>query len=160
MSIERSGCLCEVSRRRAMLGLLGVAGLLCAEAVGAVETEPIVQPAAPNHEAFMQYAVEIRRLATERGDQAFGAIIVRDNRVIGLGPSRVIVNRDPTAHAEIEAIRDACKRLGSPDLSGCVMYSTSKPCRMCETAAYWARVARMYYGASIADGGAPQYGSC
>jgi len=158
MSFERCGCSCGVSRRGAMLALLGAAGLLRARTAAAADTEPIVQPAAPGREAFMQYAVEMRRLATERGDQAFGAIIVKDDRVIGLGPSRVILNRDPTAHAEIEAIRDACRRLGSPDLSGCVMYSTSKPCRMCETAAYWARVARMYYSTGITDGGPPQYG--
>ena len=120
-------------------------------------TLEIVQPTTPSPEAFSQYAVEMRRLAVATGDQSFGAIIVKDNRVVGLGPSRVIVNRDPTAHAEIEAIRDACRRLGTTDLSGCMMYSTSRPCRMCETAAYWARLSRMYYGTPLTDGGAPQY---
>lgn len=123
-------------------------------------TLEIVQPTAPGPEAFSQYAVEMRRLAVASGDQSFGAIIVKDNRVVGLGPSRVIVNRDPTAHAEIEAIRDACRRLGTTDLSGCMMYSTSRPCRMCETAAYWARLSRMYYGTPLTDGGAPQYCNC
>ena len=108
----------------------------------------------------MDLAAQQRQLAASRGDQSFGAVIVKDGRVVGLGPSRVIVNDDPTAHAEIEAIRDACKRLGTRSLSGCAMYSTSKPCRMCETAAYWAGVARLIYGDGLADGGAPKYDAC
>ena len=102
----------------------------------------------------------MRRLAVESGDQAYGAIIVREARVVGLGPSRVVVGRDATAHAEMEAIRDASRRLGSADLSGCVIYSTSRPCRMCETAAYYARLARMYVGANATDAGAPRYDAC
>ncbi len=121
--------------------------------------EEIKQPAAPTPEAFIQYAFEMRRLASESGDQPFGAIIVKENRVVGLGPSRVIVHGDPTAHAEIEAVRDAACRLSTRDLSGCVIYSTSKPCRMCETACYWANIARMVYSANIVDAGAPTY-SC
>jgi tRNA(Arg) A34 adenosine deaminase TadA len=121
--------------------------------------EEIKQPALPSPEAFIQYAFEMRRLAMESGDQPFGAIIVKENRVVGLGPSRVVIHTDPTAHAETEAIRDACCRLGTRDLSGCVIYSTSKPCRMCETACYWANLSRMYYSLNIVDAGAPTY-SC
>jgi len=120
----------------------------------------IVQPAVPGKPSFIDYAHEMRRVAIASGDQAFGAIIVKDNRVVGLGPSRVVVNRDATAHAEMEAIRAASRRLGTADLSGCVMYSTSRPCRMCETASYWARIDRMYFGATGTDAGAPNYGSC
>ncbi len=120
----------------------------------------IAQPATPSPRAFMDRAMEMRSRAVESGDQAFGAIIVKDNRIVGWGPSRVIVNRDPTAHAEVEAIRDACQRLGTRDLSGCEMYGTSKACAMCETAAYWANIARLYYGDSITNAGAPRYASC
>lgn len=123
-------------------------------------TASITQPAVPSKESFSEYAAEMRRLAVASGDQSFGAIIVKDNRVVGLGPSRVVVNHDATAHAEMEAIRDASRRVGIADLRGCVMYSTSRPCRMCETAAYWAQIDKMYFGASATDAGAPQYGSC
>lgn len=123
-------------------------------------TLEIVQPAEPDSASFTEYAFEMRRLALESGDQAYGAIIVKDNRVVGLGPSRVVVNRDATCHAEMEAIRDASRRLGSADLSGCVMYSTSRPCQMCETASYWAHIERMYYGSNAADAGPPQYCAC
>ena len=75
-------------------------------------------------------------------------------------PRKVIVNYDPTAHAEIEAIRDACRNLKINDLTGCELYSTSKPCRMCETAGYWANISRFYFGANIVDGASPQYSSC
>jgi tRNA(Arg) A34 adenosine deaminase TadA len=118
----------------------------------------IIQPVTPSPKALMEYAFEMRRLAVASGDQNYGALIVKQNLVVGLGPSRVIVNTDPTAHAEMEAIRDACRRLKTRDLTGCVMYSTSAPCRMCESAAYWANLSRLYYSAEILDAGAPRYG--
>ena len=120
----------------------------------------IVQPAEPDKEGFMRQAFEMRRLAQERGDQAYGAVIVKNGLIVGEGISGVIVKRDPTAHGEVEAIRDACRRLGTNDLSGCGMYSSSKPCPMCETAAYWARISRVFFGAAITDGGPPRYPSC
>jgi len=104
----------------------------------------------------MERAFEMRRLAVERGDQAYGAVIVKDTRIVGEGVSAVVTGNDPTAHAEIQAIRDAARRLGSRDLTGCEMYGTSRACTMCEAAAYWARVARLYYGTTIVDAGAPQ----
>ena len=127
-----------------------------------ITTSPpeIVQPAVPNQASFSQYAFEMRQVAVESGDQAYGAILVKDNQVVGLGPSRVIVNHDATCHAEMEAIRDASRRLGTADLSGCELYSTSRPCRMCEVASYWAGVERMYYGLEVTDGGEPQYDRC
>jgi len=62
--------------------------------------------------------------------QAYGGVVVKDRRIVGLGPSRVVVNRDPTAHAEMEALRDAARYLATHDLSGCEMFATSLPCRM------------------------------
>lgn len=120
----------------------------------------IPQPARADREHFMQRAFEMRRIAEQRGDQAYGAVVVRSGRIVGEGASGVIVMQDPTAHGEVEAIRDACRRLGTNDLGGCEIYSTAKPCPMCETACYWARIARIYFGAGITDGGAPRYLTC
>ena len=108
----------------------------------------------------MRRAEQMRDLAAANGDQGYGAVIVKGGRIVGQAPSRVVTNKDPTAHAEVEAIRDAARRLGTRDLSGCVMYGTFKACAMCETAAYWARLDRLDHGNAIADGGKPKYGGC
>ena len=112
------------------------------------------------HEEFMAQATRMRQAAVDAGDQSYGAVVVKDGKVVGLGPSRVITGQDPTAHAEMEAVRDAARQLGSRSLSGCVIYATSRPCRMCETACYWANINRIYYSQEILDGGRPQYSSC
>ncbi len=87
---------------------------------------------------------------------AAAAVRVRDGRIVGEGVSAVVTDRDPTAHAEMQAIRDAARRLGTGDLSGCVLYGTSRACPMCEAAAYWARIARLNSGPQPADDGAPR----
>ena len=112
------------------------------------------------HQRHMAEAFEQRRRAVEWGDQPFGAVVVRHGVVVGEGPSRVVANGDPTAHAEMEAVRDACQRLGTRDLSECELYATSQPCRMCEAAASWAGVARVYYGSGAVDAGAPRLSRC
>lgn len=104
----------------------------------------------------MKHAFEMRRRAIARGDQGYGAVVAKAGRVIGEGVSAVVTDNDPTAHAEMQAIRDAARRLGTRDLTGCELYGTSRACPMCEAGAYWARIAAMYYGASIADAGAPR----
>jgi tRNA(Arg) A34 adenosine deaminase TadA len=104
----------------------------------------------------MDRAFEMRRVAVTRGDQPYGAVIVKGDRVVGEGVSAVVTDNDPTAHAEMVAIRDAARRLGSRDLSGCEMYGTSPACPMCEAAAYWARVARLFHGVPIVDAGPPR----
>lgn len=104
----------------------------------------------------MRRALEMRRISVERGDQAYGAVIVKDGRIVGEGISAVITANDPTAHAEMQGIRDAARRLGMRDLSGCEMYGTSRACPMCEAGAYWARISRLYYGEGIVDAGAPR----
>ena len=116
--------------------------------------------AASNDDKFMGHAISLRNAATESGDQAYGAVIVKNGRVVGEGPSRVIVNQDPTAHAEMEAIRDAARTLGTRSLDGCIIYATSRPCPMCETAAYWANISYIYFGDELNDGGRPRYSSC
>lgn len=98
----------------------------------------------------------MRRLAESWGDQSYGAVLVADGAIIGEGPSRVVKRGDPSAHAEREAIRDAQKRLGRADLSGSVLYSTSRPCRDCERAAAEAQVDRMVYGVGLNDAGRPR----
>jgi tRNA(Arg) A34 adenosine deaminase TadA len=103
----------------------------------------------------MQRAREMRAEAIRAGDQAFGAVVLRGDTIVGEAPSRVVVAGDPTAHAEIEAIRDAARRLRSRDLSGCLLISTSRPCRMCEAAARWTQIDRMVHGDGLTDAGRP-----
>jgi tRNA(Arg) A34 adenosine deaminase TadA len=116
----------------------------------------LLQPAVPGRAGFMARAFEMRRLAIERGDQPYGAVIVQGQRIVGEGVSAVVTSTDPTAHAEMMAIRDAARRLGSVDLSSCDMYGTSRACPMCEAGAYWARIGRLYYGEAVADAGTPR----
>ena len=147
--------------RRALIGLGG--GLLSAAIVArpqsaeAADAGRIVQPAKPTPQAFIKRAFAMRDLAQSDGDQGYGAVVVNasSHQIVGQSPSRVVTNGDPTAHAEMEAIRDAARRLGTRDLSGHAMYSSSKPCPMCEAAAYWANLDTLYFGSSITAGGAP-----
>jgi tRNA(Arg) A34 adenosine deaminase TadA len=81
----------------------------------------------------------------------FGAVIVRDGRVVGEGANTVTTTLDPTAHAEVNAIRAAAKALGTFTLAGCELYTSCEPCPMCYSAAHWARIEAVYYGASAAD---------
>lgn len=116
----------------------------------------IAQPDSPGDAAFIARALEMRRLAVEMGDQPYGAVIVRDGAIIGQSWSRVILDQDPTGHAEIAAIRDAARRSGSRDLSGAVMYSSSRPCPMCEAAAFWAGIGQMIHGRDATSAGTPR----
>ena len=104
----------------------------------------------------MRRAFALRDEALQAGDQPYGAVVWRAGEVVGSAPSRVVTRNDPTTHAEMEAIRDAAQRLRSRDLAGCVLVSSSRPCRMCETAAMWAGISRMVYGEALTDGGAPK----
>ncbi len=148
---------CEPGRRRVLRGMAGVAAALGATPLAA---QPIEQPRTPGPAAFMQRAFAVRELAVQRGDQAFGAVVVRDGRIVGEGVSAVITSTDPTAHGEIQAIRDACQRLGTRELNGAQLYSSFRPCPMCEAAAYWAGIARMFHGTAITDAGAPRLNRC
>ena len=75
----------------------------------------------------------------------FGAVVVLDGKIIGYGNNQVLKNNDPTAHAEVVAIRDACKNINSYDLSNCIIYSTSEPCPMCLSATIWANIKEVYF---------------
>lgn len=100
----------------------------------------------------------MRKLALSWGDQAYGAVLVKDNRIIGHGPSRVVKYKDPEAHAEREAIKDALAGSGAQAVMGAILYSTSRPCRACEVAAAKAGVQRMYFGRDAQDAGSPKDG--
>jgi len=105
-----------------------------------------------SHEAFLRRAIELALESDPKaGDAPFGTVIVKDGRIVGEGRNRVGSNHDPTAHSEVEAIRDACRRLGTHSLEGCVMYTSGEPCPMCSGAIVFARLARIYFGASRAD---------
>ena len=104
----------------------------------------------------MRRAEALRDEAVRAGDQPYGAVLLRGDRVVGAAPSRVVTANDPTAHAEMEAIRDGARSLRSRDLSGCVLVSTSRPCRMCEAAAAWAGISRMVHGEALTDAGPPR----
>jgi tRNA(Arg) A34 adenosine deaminase TadA len=101
---------------------------------------------------FMRRAIELCREGLRRGDGGpFGAVIVRDGAIVGEGCNQVLLRNDPTAHAEIVAIRDAAKKLSKYWLQGCEIYTSAEPCPMCLGAIYWARLSRIYYANSIED---------
>lgn len=106
----------------------------------------------------MDDALAEARLAAERGETPVGAVIVRDGRVIARAGNRTIGDRDPTAHAEVLAIRAACRAMGSERLPGCDLYVTLEPCPLCAAAISFARIRRLYFGASDAKGGAVENG--
>lgn len=148
--------------RRAILTVSGVAALMVgsrsiAPALASQnEAEAIRQPPRPTAAHFMERAFEMRQIAVERGDQAYGAVIVRNNEILGQSWSRVVIDQDPSGHAEISAIRDAARRLNNRDLAGAVMYSSSRPCPMCEAAAYWAGIDELVSGRNLDSAGSPK----
>ena len=101
---------------------------------------------------FMKKAIELAEsnLKTNFGGP-FGACIVKDGKIIGKGSNHVLVNNDPTAHAEVMAIRDACKNINSYDLSGCELYTSCYPCPMCLSAIIWSNIKTVYYGNTQLD---------
>lgn len=101
---------------------------------------------------FMGAAISEAKLGVENRDGGpFGAIIVCNGSIVGRGHNKVVGTNDPTAHGEINAIRDACNNLGRFDLSDCSLYTTCEPCPMCYAAIHWARIAEVYYGCNRED---------
>ena len=107
---------------------------------------------------FMREAIRLSRQKM-RANQGgpFGAIIVRNGKIVGRGWNRVLATNDPTAHAEITAIRDACKKLKRFHLADCELYTSCEPCPMCLGAVYWARLKTVYYANTRADAAAIQF---
>ncbi len=108
--------------------------------------------------SFMQMALEEARAAGSRGEVPVGAVVVRDNKVIARAGNRTLADKDPTAHAELLAIRAAAAALGSERLATCDLYVTLEPCAMCAAALSFARIRRLYFGAGDAKGGAVEHG--
>lgn len=102
-------------------------------------------------EKFMRMAIDKAKQGIDDGQTPFGACIVKDGEVVVCVHNMVWKTTDITAHAEVHAIREACRILGTTDLSGCVIYSTCEPCPMCFSAIHWAKISRIVYGASIDD---------
>ncbi len=104
------------------------------------------------HITFMKRAIELAREGVDRNEGGpFGCVIVRDGRIVGEGNNRVTSTNDPTAHAEIVAIRNACSSLGSFQLDGCTIYTSCEPCPMCLGAIYWSRPAAIFYAGTRED---------
>jgi tRNA(adenine34) deaminase len=135
--------MCDCNRRT----FVALAAAACAFPARALDA---------SHASFVAEAERMRNEAVARSDQSYGAVVVRDGVIVGYGPSRVIADRDPDAHAERVALRDAKKRLGVTDMRGATIYSTSRPCAACENALAVANVERMYHGPEATDAGKPQ----
>ena len=103
---------------------------------------------------FMREAVRLSRESVQNGGGPFGAVIVKDGKLIAGSSNSVTLENDPTAHAEVSCIRKACKALGTFDLSGCVIYTSCEPCPMCLGAIYWAHLDKIYYANDRKDAGA------
>lgn len=111
--------------------------------------------AAELHDNFIRRAIELAREHSAGGICGpFGAVVVRAGEIVGEGWNRVVEGQDPTAHAEVVAIRDACRRLGTHLLEGCEIYASCEPCPMCLAAIYWARIGRIYYACTREDAAA------
>lgn len=105
-----------------------------------------------NHEKFMRRAIELSiENVTERGGGPFGCVIVKNDTIVAEGYNKVTANNDPTAHAEVTAIRNACEKLGTFQLDDCIIYTSCEPCPMCLGAIYWARPKAVYYANTKKD---------
>lgn len=104
------------------------------------------------HQQFMTSAIEQSQNGMKNNEGGpFGAIVVKDGKIVGVGNNKVTSSNDPTAHAEVVAIRDACKNLNTFQLDGCILYTSCEPCPMCLGAIYWARPDKVYYANTRED---------
>ena len=122
------------------------------EAAKASEEKNFDEVMSSGNDIFMNEAIKaaIKGMDANEGGP-FGCVIVKDGKIIGKGNNQVTSTNDPTAHAEVLAIRDACKNLKSFQLEGCIIYASSEPCPMCLGAIYWARPDKVYFGSSHED---------
>ena len=100
---------------------------------------------------FMEIAARLAEENVDRGGGPFGAVIVRDGAIVATGVNTVTIDNDPTAHAEVNAIREACRKEDTFSLKGCTVYSSCEPCPMCLSALYWAGVSRIFFGNTQKD---------
>jgi tRNA(Arg) A34 adenosine deaminase TadA len=129
---------------------------LCRREFLAAAASLLVVPARAEASRFAAEAERMRREAVAAGDQSYGAVLVKEGEIIGFGPSRVIADRNPDAHAERVAMWEAERRLGRAALAGAQLYSTSIPCADCQAFAASRGVARMVVGPQARDAGAPR----
>lgn len=146
----------ELTRRRLLKAGLAVGLVWALEPARPGFGAAAGAPADPARaERFMRRAIELSRRGMEAGDGGpFGAVVVRGDEIVGEGWNRVVAGKDPTAHAEMEAIRTACRRLDRFSLAGCELFASAQPCPMCFGAVYWARLDRIYYANSVDDAAA------
>lgn len=104
-----------------------------------------------SHQNYLNEAIAVARENQEKGGGPFGALIVKDGEVIAKSGNTVAIDNDPTSHAEINAIRKACKKLNNFELKGCTLYSSCEPCPMCLGAIYWSRLDAVYFSAAKED---------
>lgn len=102
-------------------------------------------------EKYMKRAIELAVDNVRNGGGPFGAVIVKDGRIVAEGVNRVTAQHDPTAHAEVQAIREACRKMETFDLTGCEIYSSCEPCPMCLGAIYWAHLSHLYFAGTKID---------
>jgi len=100
---------------------------------------------------FMKRAIELSVESVNKGGGPFGSVVIKNDKIIAEGSNKVTSTKDPTAHGEIVAIREACKKLNNFNLKGCELYSTCEPCPMCLSAIYWARIDKIYYANTRED---------
>ena len=104
-----------------------------------------------DNKRFMAKAIELSISSSNTIGGPFGSVVVKDNEIISEGSNKVTYSNDPTAHAEVVAIREACKKLNTFDLSGCEIYTSCEPCPMCLSAIYWSRLDKIYYANTRED---------
>ena len=103
------------------------------------------------NETFMRKAIKLASKSVKHGGGPFGVVIVKDGKIVAESSNTVTIDNDPTAHAEVNAIRKACKTLDTFNLSGCTLYTSCEPCPMCLGAIYWAHIGRIFYGNTRED---------
>lgn len=104
-----------------------------------------------DHGYWLEQAIRLAKENASKGEGPFAALVVKDGRLVSTGVNRVQSEQDPTAHAELSAIREACRQLHTADLSDCILYASGEPCPMCTGAIYWARLRAVYYACSKAE---------
>jgi guanine deaminase len=143
------------------LGVLGVGDAFAQTAPGSTpkaktsseRTSPAKVAVTDKDREFMRMAIDKMRQAgvVDKTGGPFGAVVVLNGKIISVAGNSVMKDYDPSAHAEVNAIREACRKLGTVDLSGAVLYSSCEPCPMCYSTAYWARIGKVFYAASYSD---------
>lgn len=139
--------LIEKEFQQGRLNIQAVCPELRMESLAIVQNDEITEA----DRRFMLMAIEASVENVRNGGGPFGAVVVKDGQLVATGVNRVTANNDPTAHAEVSAIRNACRELGSFKLDGCVIYTSCEPCPMCLSAIYWSGIQKIYYGNTAVD---------